>query len=71
MKQWPGTFIYYWWKTRKPNFEHYVARGKDGKTLNMRLILLRRLLKRVLLYSVMGGLLPYFAWKTLKNQVQG
>ena len=26
-QMWPGTLTEFWWRTRRPNFEHYYQRG--------------------------------------------
>jgi len=66
---WPGTFIHYWWKLRRPNFSHYVARSKNGTPQSLLVYRLTSLLNVLLLLGIMGASLHYFAWSPLKARM--
>ena len=48
---WPGTLTEFWWRTRRPNFEHYQQRGGSRSVA-----LVKRIRKTLRLVALVASL---------------
>jgi len=58
---WPGTYAYFWWKTRTPNLRHYIQRGGSR---NLTLLQMRDGIWHPFRFVFAFLLLPYFCWSS-------